>query len=248
MFFPFLKSFELIGNMELNTIGICMNRDKRKGGFIMWIDGIIVIILVFTVIQGFRHGFVHTFIHTIGWILAVVMGFVWYPHVIKFLKEKTDYYDSVHAKIADKFAENAGSATDSAMTGIPEVIRGLLDKAVDSATNAAALSFADSLSNLIFNIIGFLIVAMVIKLALFLLTLLFSKKKNEGIMGGIDGILGLLAGALKGAILVYVLMALLVPITSLSSGTFLMDQLDGSVLGSYLYDNNLILSVVKGFL
>lgn len=67
------------------------------------------------------------------------------------------------------------------MTGIPEVIRGLLDKAVDSATNAAALSFADSLSNLIFNIIGFLIVAMVIKLALFLLTLLFSRRKT-GIM------------------------------------------------------------------
>lgn len=214
----------------------------------MWVDGIIVIIVIFAVVQGFRHGFVHTFIHTVGWILAVVLGFVWYPHVIKFLKEKTDFYDSVHGKIEDRIAENAGNTTDAAMTGIPEVIRDLLDKAIDSATNAIVTSMSENLSNLIFNIIGFLVVAIAIKLALMLLTMMFSKQKNSGIIGGVDGIFGLLAGGLKGIILVYILLAFMVPITSLSGSAFLMDQLDGSVLGSYLYDNNLILKMVKGFL
>lgn len=214
----------------------------------MWVDAIIVIILIFTIVQGFRHGFVHTFIHTVGWVLAVILGFVWYPHVITFLKEKTGFYDTIHGKIAERIAENAGNAADSAMTGIPEVIRDLLDKAVDSATNAIAVSMSDNLSNLIFNILGFLVVAIVIKLFLLILTVLFSKEKNSGFIGGIDGLFGLLAGAAKGAILIYILLALMVPITSLSGSTFLIDQLDGSVLGSYLYNNNLILGLVKGFL
>ncbi|MEL7655813.1 MAG: CvpA family protein [Bacillota bacterium] len=214
----------------------------------MWVDTIIVIILVFTIVQGFRHGFVHTFIHTVGWVLAVILGFVWYPHVITFLKEKTGFYDSVHGKITERITENAGNAADSAMTGIPEVIRDLLDKAVDSATNAIAVSMSDNLSNLIFNILGFLIVAIAIKIILLILTILFSKEKNSGFIGGIDGFFGLLAGAAKGAILVYILLALMVPLTSLSGSSFLMDQLDGSVFGSYLYDNNIILGLVKGFL
>lgn len=214
----------------------------------MWVDGLIVIIVIFTIIQGYRRGFVHTFIHTVGWILAVVLGFIWYPHVIGFLKEKTGFYDAIRARIAERVAENAGNTADSVMTGIPEVIRDLLDKAIDSATNAIAVSLSENLTNLIFNIIGFLAVAAAIKLFLMVLTFLFSKEKNGGFIGGIDGFFGLLAGALKGVILIYILLALMVPVTSLSGSSFLIDQLDGSVLGSYLYDNNLILRMVKGLL
>jgi uncharacterized membrane protein required for colicin V production len=214
----------------------------------MWVDGIIAIILIFTIVQGYRHGFVHTFIHTVGWILAVVLGFVWYPHVIGFLKEKTGFYDVVHGKIAERIAENAGSVADSAMTGIPEVIRGLLDKAVNSATSTIASSISDTLTGMIFNIIGFLAVALLIKMILLVLTTLFSKEKNSGFIGGIDGLFGLFAGALKGLIIVYILLALMVPIASLSGSSLLSGELKASVLGSYLYDNNLILMTVKSLL
>jgi len=214
----------------------------------MWVDGLIVIIVIFAIIQGYRRGFVHTFIHTVGWILAVVLGFIWYPHVIGFLKEKTGFYDAIRERIAERVAENAGNTADSVMTGIPEVIRDLLDKAIDSATNAIAVSLSENLTSLIFNIIGFLAVAAAIKLFLMTLTFLFSKEKNDGFIGGIDGFFGLLAGALKGVILIYILLAFMVPVTSLSGSSFLIDQLDGSVLGSYLYDNNLILRMVKGLL
>ncbi len=214
----------------------------------MWVDGLIVIIVIFAIIQGYRRGFVHTFIHTVGWILAVVLGFIWHPHVIGFLKEKTGFYDAIRERIAERVAENAGNTADSVMTGIPEVIRDLLDKAIDSATNAIAISLSENLTNLIFNIIGFLAVAAAIKLFLMTLTFLFSKEKNDGFIGGIDGFFGLLAGALKGVILIYILLAFMVPVTSLSGSSFLIDQLDGSVLGSYLYDNNLILRMVKGLL
>ena len=214
----------------------------------MWVDGLIVIIVIFAIIQGYRRGFVHTFIHTVGWILAVVLGFIWYPDVIGFLKEKTGFYDAIRERIAERVAENAGNTADSVMTGIPEVIRDLLDKAIDSATNAIAVSLSENLTSLIFNIIGFLAVAAAIKLFLMTLTFLFSKEKNDGFIGGIDGFFGLLAGALKGVILIYILLAFMVPVTSLSGSSFLIDQLDGSVLGSYLYDNNLILRMVKGLL
>ncbi len=214
----------------------------------MWVDGILVIILLVTVAYGYRRGFVHTFLHTIGWILSVVLGFVWYPHVLTFLKEKTGLYDLTYRKISDLVTARADSATDSAMSGIPEVIRSLLDKAVTSATDVIASSMSENLANLLFHIIAFLVVAFAIKIVFFIILSLFSKEKNDGLIGKFDGILGLGAGALKGLILIFILLALLVPITSLSGNTLLMDQLDNSVLGNYLYNNNIILALIKDFL
>lgn len=214
----------------------------------MWVDVFIVSILLYAVVQGFRRGFVQTFLHAVGWILAVVLGFAWYPHVIGFLKGNTDYYDSVREKIAERIAEKAGGTADSAMTGIPEVIRDLLDNAVNAMTGAIADTLSVSLTNLIFNIIGFLAVVIAIKIILMLITLLFSKEKRGGIIGVLDGYLGFFAGALRGMLVIYILLALMVPVTSLSDSSFITGQIDASVFGSYLYENNLILRLVKGLL
>ena len=214
----------------------------------MWVDGIIAVIIIVSLILGYRNGFAYTFVRTVGWILAVVLGFVWYPHVIQFLKEKTGFYDSVHAAIANRIAENINSTADTALTGIPDVISDLFSKAINAAADALSVSMADNFSNIIFNIIGFLVVAIAIKLVLMFITRIFSKKSNDGIIGGIDGFFGILAGAARGIIIVYLLLALLVPVTSLTGSPVLSDAVGSSVIGDYLYNNNLIFSAVKDFL
>lgn len=214
----------------------------------MWVDTIIVSLLLYAVVQGFRRGFVQTFLQTVGWILAVVLGFVWYPHVLGFIKDNTGYYDSLRGKIAERIYEKTGDAADSAMTGIPEVIRDLLDNAVNAVTGAIADTLSISLTNLIFNIIGFLAVVLAIKIILMLFTLLFSKEKRGGLIGAMDGFLGLFVGGLRGMLIIYILLALMVPVSSLYGSSFITDQIDGSMFGSYLYDNNLILKTVKGLL
>jgi len=214
----------------------------------MWVDAIIVSILLYAVVQGFRRGFVQTFLQTVGWILSVGLGFILYPHVLEFLKEKTGFYDSLRGKIAERIAENMGAAADSAMTGIPEVIRDLLDNAVNAMTGAIADTLSASLTNLIFNIIGFLAVVIAVKFILMLVTLLFSKEKRGGLIGAMDGFLGLFAGGLRGILMIYILLALMVPVSNLYGSSFIIDQIDGSMLGSHLYDNNLILKTVKSLL
>jgi len=220
---------------------------KRERGASMWIDGIIAIILLVTIVQGFRRGFVQTFVHALGWLLAVVLGFVWYPQMVDFLKNKTAFYTAVHDKISDRITANAETAVETAMKGIPDVIRDFLQKAVDTATDALAGTMADSLSNLIFNIIGFLLVAFLIKILLLFITVVFSKEKSFGIIGGVDGFFGLLAGAAKGILMVYILLALMVPIISITGSSLLVNLLGDSHIGSYMYENNLIFTFIRKF-
>lgn len=209
----------------------------------MWVDMIIAVIFAFAVIQGFRHGFVHTFIHTIGWILAGLLGFICYPYVISFLKDKTNFYDLIHTRIADKIGESADSATSSLLENIPNVIKEILQKALETATDTITTSLANGISDILFNIIGFLVIVLAIKLFLFIITLLFSKKSNDGLVGWFDGFFGIIAGGLKGIILIYVLLFLLVPLSSLMDLEFIMEQVNRSAIGNFLYNNNLLVKL-----
>ena len=42
----------------------------------MWMDIAIGLIFVLSTASGFRKGFVRTFIHTAGWVLSIIIGFV----------------------------------------------------------------------------------------------------------------------------------------------------------------------------
>jgi len=60
----------------------------------MILDIMIGIIVIVTMVLGFRKGFVYTFIHTIDWILAIVIAFIWSPKLKEILVANTDIYDT----------------------------------------------------------------------------------------------------------------------------------------------------------
>lgn len=207
----------------------------------MWLDVLIVVVFVLTTVSGYRRGFVNTFIHTLGWLLSLVLGFAWYPRLAEFLREKTDIYDSVHKKIAERVAEQGSAVADPVSDALPDILKTLWDKAEETIASV----FADGLSGFIFQLISFLLVVAAIRMIFFFLSSLFSKKHNEGLIGFGDGLMGLLAGSIKGIVLIHLLLALMVPMISLSSGDFLTTALAESRLAGSLYDNNLLLLIWK---
>jgi uncharacterized membrane protein required for colicin V production len=207
----------------------------------MWLDVLIVVIFVLSTVSGYRRGFVNTFVHTLGWLMSLVLGFVWYPKLSGFLLEKTDVYDSVHKKIAERVSEHSSAATDPVSDALPDILKTFLGKAEETIASV----LADGLSGFIFQLISFLLVVIAIRMLFLLLSSLFSKKHNEGLIGFGDGLMGLVAGSIKGIVLIHLLLALMVPMISLSSGDLLTTALAGSRLAGSLYDNNLLLLIWK---
>lgn len=210
----------------------------------MWMDIAIATIILLSAFFGFRSGFVKTFLHTIGWILSIVLGFIWYPQLNSFLMEHTNYYDSMRESVSIKLSDAATGAVSESFTGIPDI----LQRAFAAATQTLSDSLADSITNLFFGIISLVLVVALIKLVFWILIQLFSKTKNEGFTGFVDGLLGTGFGALKGLLLVMILMALLVPISNFADTTFFTQSIADSTAGSVLYNNNPILWFVRGLL
>ncbi len=210
----------------------------------MWLDIVIAVIFVISTAQGLRKGFVQTFIHAIGWLLALVVSYACYPFVASFLREKTGFYDFLHLKIITRLNEGDAGTSESMITNLPRMLR----TTIESIQTSILETLATGLSDFLFNLISFLLVAFLIRGLLLFLSSLLSKKNRGGVTGFVDGFFGLLAGAAKGIILDFVLLALLVPVISLSAGDSIATALQSSTIASTLYDNNLLFLIIHDFL
>ena len=210
----------------------------------MWMDIAIAVIVGLSAVFGFVPGFVKTFLHTVGWILSIVLGFIWYPQLKDFLIEHTNYYVSMQDAVGSRLDDAAGTAITEIFGNIPDV----LARAFIAASETLTSSLADTITNLFFSIISLVIIMAGIKLIFWILIQLFSKTKNEGFTGFVDGVLGFGFGLLKGVLLILVLMALMVPISNFADTSFFTEAIDQSQVAKVLYNANPILLFVKGLL
>lgn len=209
----------------------------------MIFDILVIVILTAAMVLGFRSGFVYTFIHTVGWIIAVLIGFIWSPQARSFIELHTNIYDSLYDKFFNKFSDSFTLADDT-VGHLPKIIV----KAIENTETTLASSIADTMTELCITVISFLAIVITVKIVLWVVTELLSKKKNEGFTGMIDGLLGLAAGIVRGFLIVFVVLALLVPVSSFVSpetAAAISQNLDESVFAKDLYDNNLIMLVVR---
>ena len=73
-----------------------------------------------------------------------------------------------------------------------------------------------------------------------------SRRRRKSVIGAADRLAGAAAGAVKGIIVVFILLALLVPVVNLSdpeTSAAIMSQLASSQFAGIMYDNNLLLLV-----
>jgi len=210
----------------------------------MWMDIAIAAIVVLSAVFGFVSGFVKTFLHTVGWILSIVLGFIWYPQLKDFLIENTNYYLTMRESVGGRLDSAAGSMITESFGNIPDVLK----QAFLAASETLTTSLADTITDLFFSIISLVIIIAGIKLIFWILIQLFSKTKNDGFTGFTDGVLGLGFGLMKGILFVLVLMALMVPVSNFADTTFFTDAIAESQIAKIIYNANPILLFVKGLL
>jgi len=174
---------------------------------------------------------------------VVSCGFFFTPRVKEYLISKDFFYTAINDKLLEKMPQGAppGSLESE---GIPSLVGGF----VDNVTSTVSANIASSLTELIMVIISFLIVVIVVKLFLYFITIIFSKKNRKGPTGLIDGLLGLAFGFFKGMIVLYIILAVMIPIINLTSPehTFtILTSLDSSVLAKDLYNNNPLLLITN---
>ncbi|QHI72122.1 CvpA family protein [Aminipila terrae] len=211
----------------------------------MILDMIIAILVIGTMVQGYRHGLLRSLVRVVGWFIALGAAFFWSPEFNTIVKTNTHLYDSIYGNINQKVSTAISPA--ELQGSMPTIIHDPLANLI----NSLAGSISAGLSNLLFTIACFLMVTFAVQAILHILISLLSKEHNRGITGFFDGCIGMIFGFIKGILYVFVLLALMIPVASLADPkvlTFLMENLNNSHFASELYNNNLILLIMKDML
>lgn len=207
------------------------------------------IIFLVSVIIGYRKGFTESFLHTVGWLLALVLGFVWTPTVVSFLKQNTDIESTLRTVFTDRLtlALNSSAPPSPSPEGILKGIPDILSNYFSDTGSVIGTAMIENVISAILSIIGLLLIILLIKLIFFVIITLFSKKKRSGIIGFSDGALGFLFGGIKGALLICILLALFLPLANMVHNDFLVNQLESSTYAIKIYNNNPIFFLTKIF-
>ena len=147
--------------------------------------------------------------------------------------------ERVSADIADKLGSSLSSATD-ACAGLPDMISG----GIKVAENSTVTLLADTFTTMVTSVLAFGIIVFGIWLIAHIFMVPASRRKS--VIGAADRLAGAAAGAVKGIIVVFILLALLVPVVNLSdpgTSAAIMSQLASSQFAGIMYDNNLLLLV-----
>jgi uncharacterized membrane protein required for colicin V production len=209
-------------------------------------DVLIVLVIGLSIITGYAKGFIRTFLHAIGWILAMVLAFVWSPKIQDWLLNHTKVYANMKELLTDKFAYSV-PGTAATFNSFPKA----LTEGFDTFTGNVSSLMTTRATDLVFTIFSFILVVFAVKLVLFIIVGLLSKKNRRGLTGMLDGVLGGLAGAVTGVLLVYVLLAMLIPLTALVGADLtqtISSAIDKSLIADLMYNNNLVIIVFKDFL
>ena len=189
----------------------------------MIFDIVIAVIIALAVIKGFRRGLFYMTLRILVWVGAVIAGIFLTGTLAEFLSGGP-VGERVSADIADKLGSSMSSATD-ACAGLPDMISGGI---------------------MVTSVLAFGIIVFGIWLIAHIFMVPASRRRRKNVIGAADRLAGAAAGAVKGIIVVFILLALLVPVVNLSdAGTSaaIMSQLSSSQFAGSMYDNNLLLLV-----
>lgn len=224
----------------------------------MALDISLGIIFLLSVVIGYRKGFTESFLHTVGWLLALILGFVWTPTVVSFLRHRTGIEEKLRTVLTERFsgllpaieAGGAPSASANAAVSSEGLIKGIpniLSDYFSDASSVIGTNMIENLISIILSIIALLFIILFIKLIFFIIITLFSKKKRKGLIGFSDGLLGFLFGGVRGILFICILLALFLPLTNVMKSDFLLNQLESSTYAIKIYDNNPIFFLTQIF-
>lgn len=211
----------------------------------MMMDILVLILFSLTIFFAMRKGFVMTVVSFLRGIATVVIAWLFCDDLAALLLEKTELGLALTDKIQTDLHEKWTASR------VYEILPELFKESADASASSVIADNTDKLANLLLMILCFFLILIALRLLLSLLTRAFSHEYRGGFVGALDWFLGILMGILLGALSVLLFLALLFPLVGIFLPSY-CDTVAGWMEGSYfaadLYNNNLLLILMRDFL
>lgn len=209
-------------------------------GIIM--DILAAVILLFSLIRGAQKGFAKTLLSFMQWFICIVAGFFLCASAKEYIIKHTSLDEAINSYILDQITTTIEESTP--YNAMPDLFSAWIN---DESSNFV-YGTAASLTDVLLTVLSFIAVIIVTKIICSVFVLIFSKDYHDGLIGFLDGLVGLLFGAVRGILLIFLCFAVMVPLLSLMPTEVsepIKTAMDQSYAASAIYDDNLLLILVR---
>ena len=215
------------------------------------IDVGIVILLVSSIIMGYRKGLIRAIFSIVSFIIAIILAFLLYKPVAAIIINSTSIDEVVKETIRGKYDVDPNmeveqiTLDENTAKNFPETVTNYINKnIIEDAKNTTINAFADQIARIIINIAAMIIVFIIVKLLMLLLKSIFDAIAKLPIIKPFNKLGGIIYGILRGVIMAYLIFAVIAIIVPAVSWDSAAKAINNSKIGSSMYNNNILLKII----
>ncbi|MBR1373708.1 CvpA family protein [bacterium] len=215
-------------------------------------DLIVVLIVAAMAFLGYKRGFVKTAFGMLSFIAALVLAVCFYKVVAAKLTENTGIDEWIYQTISGETREGETESTEpvseeNANTSWRETFANLPDKikeelGVEEAKTQARSAVAEKAVGIGMNLISFVGIYVVARIVLIIVCFVLDSVMKIPGLKQMNEILGLAIGVLQGVASVFIVLAIIMSLSSFFNMEWLLAYIKGSLITDLLYENNFVIS------
>lgn len=226
-----------------------------------WILILVLVVLAISIIEGYRKGLLRIIYSLVSWIIVFVFVSWATPYIMHFLIENTTIYEQIEMHCEETVRQSAQEQTGIALdeknkelsnlgVKLPEnVMDNILDKATGAADefleeSGVYTEIARGLADFLIEGISFLIALVLAGILVNIIAQLLGIVSHIPVLKGINRFLGVFAGGIYGFILVWIAFYVIALCSTSESGRVLVSYIYENPFLTFLYENNLVLTLI----
>lgn len=213
------------------------------------LDIFILVILVLSIFMGYKKGLISLIFSLCAFIIAIILTWILYTPITNFIIDNTDFDENIESAIIEKGINTSEEETkDNKNTiknedNINTYVEKYLEGSVEETKDKTIENTADIISKKVVSIVVAIVLFIVLRLVLILLKFVLQGLAELPLIKQLNKTGGVIYGIIRGLFIVYAVLAIMFFIISVNDSEVLTNMIDSSMIGKYLYTNNIILNV-----
>lgn len=213
------------------------------------IDLIIVGIIGISIFLGYRRGLTGSILKILSFVLALIIAIILFKPVSNFVINNTLVDEKIEEAIVSIVQEDVneeGKVEED--TNLPQsmvdYINESVEQAADDVKNTVVKEASRNIAIAIINAAVALILFIVARIALIFVKAITNLITELPIIKQVDELGGIIYGLISALIIIFMILAIISFLSPLIENTGLLTTLNKSAIGSFMYNNNLLLKII----
>lgn len=208
------------------------------------LDIILLAILAISIFLGYKKGLVRVAVKLCAFLIAIIVTLVFYRPVSNMIIDNTELNEKIENIIIENGTKELQESDEEGQKNILENMQEYVDNTITQTQNEIVKNAAKEISVRLINILVIVGLFIITRLALILLVLVSDVITNIPIIKQFNELGGLIYGIIRGLALVYVALAIVFLIVSMTANNNILSTINSSIITKFMYENNILLNII----